>query len=291
MTDTRKAEDVQGVRSVRMGPVRVLAALVAVVVSTSACGESGEDAARTTTAPTSSTAPATPSAEVSLDERVAVDAEGREVAVRCWGEGSPTILLETGHPGSGIDDLDGAAFTEELATKGTVCTYDRLGEGASDQPPDQLRTADDVVDVLHAVIVEAALETPLVLVGASFGGMIVTHHAATYPDDAAAVVLLDVPAPVAGLDFPELVWDHPGNTERLDIVDGFEGRFAEAKAPIGVPLLVITAQGGETDVEDQSVWLEISDDATQVAVAGGHDVAADNPGEVAAEIEAFLATR
>lgn len=105
------------------------------------------------------------------------------------------------------------------------------------------------------------------------------------------MVLLDVPAPVAGLDFPELVWDHPSNTERLDIADGFEGRFAAAKAPIGAPLLVVTATGGETDVEDQAVWLEISEAAIQVEVPGGHDVAADSPEEVVAAIDASLASR
>ena len=274
-----------------MRSVRALAILVAVAASIGACGGSDDDDTAATGGSTTSTEPVTATAEVSLDERVIVDGEGREVAVRCWGEGTPTYLLETGHPGSGIDDFDGAAFTDELAADSTVCTYDRLGEGESDAPPNRLRTADDVVGVLHAVIGEAGLETPLVLVGASFGGMIVTHHAATYPDDVSAVVLLDVPAPVAGLDIPELVWDHPENTERLDIVNGFEGRFAAVSSPIAAPLLVITAESGDTDLEDQSVWLEISGDAAQVEVPGGHDVWADSPQEVAQEIASFLADR
>ena len=211
--------------------------------------------------------------------------------MRCWGEGSPTFMIDTGSDDSGIGDFTGAPFTDELAAMGTVCTYDRLGEGASDDPPNRLRTADDVVEVLHAVIEESGIETPLILIGASFGGMIVTHHAAVHPEDAAAVVLLDVPAPVANLPYPELDWDHPTNVERLDIVNGFEGRFAESKSPIEAPLLVITADGGETDVEDQSAWLEISDDALQVELPGSHDIAISSPEEVVAEIEGFLAGR
>jgi len=280
--------------------------LTLAVMIAAACGDSsqGADTTATTLAdptPTSTpstmaptiTAPTTTTmlAGARLDQRVVVDVDGREAAIKCWGEGSPTFMIETGSDDSGINDASGAAFTEELAALGTVCTYDRLGEGASDDPPNQLRTADDVVEVLHAVIEESGIETPLVLIGASFGGMIVTHHAAVYPEDAAAVVLLDVPAPVADLPYPELEWDHPANKERLDIVNGFEGRFAESKSPIDAPLLVITADGGETDVEDQSVWLEISEDPMQVELHGGHDIAISSPEEVAAEIEAFLAAR
>jgi len=291
--------------------VRILPVLTAAAVIASACGGAGEGGATTTTALAASSSTTTPSTTTpspattttaaatstsrpfgsSLDQSVVVDAEGREAAVRCWGEGSPTFMLDTGSDSSGIDDYNEAAFTDEMVAQGTFCTYDRLGEGRSDDPPDQLRTADDVVDVLHAVIEESGIETPLVLVGASFGGMIVTHHAATYPEDAAAVVLLDVPAPVAELPYPELEWDHPTNKERLDIVDGFEGRFAESKSPIAVPLLVITADRGQSDTEDQSVWLEISENAVQVEVHGGHDIASSSPEEVAAEIEAFLAGR
>ena len=80
----------------------------------------------------------------------------------------------------------------------------------------------------------------------------------------------------------------PSNTEKLDIVDGFEGRFAAAKAPIRAPLLVITATGGDSEAEDQAVWLEISEDATQVEVPGGHDLALTSPDQVVAAIEAFL---
>lgn len=280
--------------------------LIVAVVIAAACGSSsqGVDTTTTTSAdstpttPSSTTAPTTTApttttlpAGASLDQRVVVDAEGREAAVRCWGEGSPTFMIDTGSDDSGIGDFTGAPFTDELAAMGTVCTYDRLGEGASDDPPNRLRTADDVVEVLHAVIEESGIETPLILIGASFGGMIVTHHAAVHPEDAAAVVLLDVPAPVANLPYPELDWDHPTNVERLDIVNGFEGRFAESKSPIEAPLLVITADGGETDVEDQSAWLEISDDALQVELPGSHDIAISSPEEVVAEIEGFLAGR
>jgi alpha/beta hydrolase fold len=298
-------------RKVAVMHTRRFVPILASLLIATACGGSGvEDAASTTAA--AATIPTTPPSTSTtaldlttmatatsttgpfgstLDKSVVVDTEGRKAAVRCWGEGSPVFMLDTGMPGSGIDDSKEAAFTDEMVSLGTFCTYDRLGEGASDGPPNRLRTADDTVDVLHTVIEESGIETPVVLIGGSFGGMIVTHYAATHPENAAAVILLDVPAPVADLPYPELEWDHPTNVERLDIVNGFEGRFAESMPQFDAPLLVITADGGQSDVEDQSVWLESTDDAVQVELHGGHDIASSSPAEVASEIEAFLAGR
>ena len=76
---------------------------------------------------------------------------------------------------------------------------------------------------------------PHTLVGASFGGMIVTYHAAQYPEEVSAVVLLDVPAPSATLtveEVPEIAWDHPENPEHVDVVPEFENRFARRANPM-----------------------------------------------------------
>ena len=56
---------------------------------------------------------------------------------------------------------------------------------------------------------------PYVLLGRSFGGMIVTHYAAELPEDVLGVVVLDTPAPSAESseeDRAELAWDNPGNS-------------------------------------------------------------------------------
>ena len=124
----------------------------------------------------------------SVEGRFAVSA-GYELVITCWGEGPPTIVLEPGHPDSGHDQFGGTPFLEELASTQRVCVYDRAGEGASDAPPIERRDADDVVRDLHDVLAAADVEGPHLLVGASFGGMIVTHYAATYPDDVVGVVL------------------------------------------------------------------------------------------------------
>ena len=226
----------------------------------------------------------------SVEGRFAVSA-GYELVITCWGEGAPTIVLEPGHPDPGHDQFGGTPFLEELASMKRVCVYDRAGEGASDAPPIERRDADDVVRDLHDVLAAADVEGPHLLVGASFGGMIVTQYAETFPDDVVGVVLLDVPAPSADLDgpeFPELQWDHPTNAERLDIGAGFEGRFARQPPRFEAPLLFVTALDGETDVADQSVWLDCSPDAEQIELAGGHDVFLSSPVEVVDAIITFV---
>ena len=213
--------------------------------------------------------------------------DGRKLALECWGQGSPTVVLEGGHPSGGIDDFRGTEFVEILARETRTCAYARAGYSGSDPAPNEPRDADDVIADLDDVLQAAAVEGPYVLVGSSFGGMIVTYYAARHPDDVAGVVLLDVPAPSAELttaEIPEIAWDHPENPEHVDVVPEFETRFARERLPIEAPLTVVTAAGGQSDVEDQGIWLAISPDATQVELAGGHDIYRDDPRGAAGEV-------
>jgi hypothetical protein len=83
-------------------------------------------------------------------------------------------------------------------------------------------------------------------------------------------------------EIPEIAWDHPENPEHVDVVPEFETRFARERLPIDAPLTVVTAT--QSDVEDQSIWLEISPEATQVELEGGHDIYLDDPEGAAAEV-------
>ena len=105
------------------------------------------------------------------------------------------------------------------------------------------------------------------------------------------MVLLDVPAPTDTLtleDIPELAWDHPLNPEHVDVIPEFETRFANERLPIEAPLTVVTASNGQSSVEDQSVWLGLSPQATQVPLVGDHDIYLSDPDGVAAEVMKLL---
>jgi hypothetical protein len=223
----------------------------------------------------SATAPspsADPAASPSLEAKFAVGDGARQLALVCWGEGSPTVLLETG--GANIEEWSGSGVVRQLASRTRVCTYDRAGTGTSDPPPYERRDADDVVNDLKALMVAADVDGPYVLLGRSFGGMIVTHYAETLPEDVVGVVVLDTPAPSATFTAesePGLVWDYPDNTERLDVVGGFENRFAKDPPKFEVPVLVITPQPGEASAKEESFWLQVSPMSRQVELACGEE--------------------
>ncbi len=230
-----------------------------------------------------------------IDGRFPVADDGRQLALSCWGAGSPTVILEDGHPseqgGRFQFGRTGGAFLNALVAHTRVCAYDRAGYAASDPAPYEPRTADDVIEDLHALLLAAQVTGPFVLAGSSFGGMIVTYYAAQYPEDVVGVVLMDAPAPTDTLtlaELPELAWDHPDNPEHVDVIPEFESRFANAPLPFDAPLTVITATGGQSDVADQSVWLELSPQATQVEFAGEHDIYLSDAAGVAAEIVKLL---
>ena len=225
-----------------------------------------------TASPTAASPQADPAASPSINAKFAVGDDARRLALVCWGEGSPTVLLETGGPN--IEEWSGSGVVRQLAHETRVCAYDRAGTGTSDPAPNERRDAEDVVHDIKALFVAAHLAGPYVLVGRSFGGMIVTHYAEALPEDVAGVVVLDTPPPSATFteqSEPELVWDFPGNTEHLDVVGGFENRFAKDPPKFEVPVLVITPMPGEGSAKDESFWLQVSPKSRQVELACGEE--------------------
>ncbi|HEY3835441.1 MAG TPA: alpha/beta hydrolase [Bryobacteraceae bacterium] len=105
----------------------------------------------------------------------------------CTGQGSPTVILESGL----ADSLDSWRRVQpEVARFTRVCSYDRAGYGYSDLGP-MPRTADRIATELHAALQPAGEKPPFILVGHSFGGFIVRVFNGQYPDEVAGLVLVD----------------------------------------------------------------------------------------------------
>ena len=259
MSSAGYLETLRHERSERCWSSRGLALVLAVVVAGAVAACTGGDSPAANGAPSIRSLSSTPTSSGqskgrTIDEKFVVAADGRRLALACWGEGSPTVLLETG--GTNIEQWAGSGIVTQLSGRTRVCTYDRAGTGASDPAPNQRRDADDAVSDAHAVLQAAHVTGPLVLVGRSFGGMIVTHYADVMPQDIVGVVVLDTPAPSAEFteeSEPGLVWDNPDNTQHLDVVHGFENRFAKAPPSIEAPLLLITPVPGEGTAEDEKL--------------------------------------
>ena len=107
-----------------------------------------------------------PAEQPSIDDAFAVAAGGRQLKLKCWGTGTPAVLLETG--GANIEEWTGSGIVDQLASRTRVCTYDRAGTGASDAAPNKRRDADDTVTEAHALLEAAHVNGPLVLLGRSF---------------------------------------------------------------------------------------------------------------------------
>ena len=118
------------------------------------------------------------------------------------GHGSPTILLEAGLMSTVLSWSD---LQRELSRSFRVVSYDRAGLGWSDLGP-MPRTADRIVDELHAMLERAAIPPPYVLVGHSFGGLTMPLFAARYPEEVAGIVLVDPVVPAE--------WNPPSEHDR-----------------------------------------------------------------------------
>ena len=103
------------------------------------------------------------------------------------GIGSPTVVLEAGISGSSVS---WRPVQKELARRTRVLAYDRAGYGWSG-PASAPRTMDRLCDELAAMLEASGARGPYVLVGHSFGGLLLRHFAARRPDLVAGLVLVD----------------------------------------------------------------------------------------------------
>lgn len=217
--------------------------------------------------------------------------DGRSLALACWGEGTPTVIYDAGTGAGGIGVLTHAAAVRALGEQTRVCTYDRAGVGTSDPAPDRPRTVDDIVDDLHALLAEADVVPPYLLVGSSGGGFDVYHYAGRYPAEVVGLVMDDVPAPQAAIPPSEVpAWDSDENPEHMDY-ELFEHQLAVDRLPIlPIPVTVLWATKGQSATQDdQSIWLEGSSHPVSIAVESGHDIMHFNPTAVADAIADMLA--
>ncbi|MGH2639704.1 MAG: alpha/beta hydrolase [Rhabdochlamydiaceae bacterium] len=118
-----------------------------------------------------------------------VDVGGYNLHIQSTGENGPVVVLDAGLRCS---SLDWALVQPEIAKFTRVCSYDRAGNGWSEESffP---RTCHHIVEELHTLLKNAHIPGPYILVGHSFGGMNSRLFASRYPDEVLALVLVDSP--------------------------------------------------------------------------------------------------
>ena len=189
---------------------------------------------------------------------------GRKMYLKCNGRGSPTAVLVGGLRASAddwsISDKSKPTVFSEVGKFTRVCACDRPGTPVGEKPSrsdpvPQPTTAKDAVADLHAMLSASGEAGLYVLVGHSYGGLIVRLYASTYPKDVSGLVLVD--ALTEGLqdaetpeqwaiqrkliegDVRESVAEYPA-LERIDVDRSFD-QIRAAPPLRSIPLVVLSA--------------------------------------------------
>jgi pimeloyl-ACP methyl ester carboxylesterase len=205
-----------------------------------------------------------------------VDIGGRRLYLACKGSGTPTVILEAGAGNNGgiWSEVDPKAATKTSVFDGIAaftraCAYDRPGTISGSEPilrsrsdPAPMpRSAGGVVADLSALLAAANVRPPYVLVGHSFGGLVVRLLASTLPPaDVVGLVLVDAAqedfwAKLEALMTPDQWKDTMapaappelagyGDLERLDVeASAAEMRKEAAARPLRPMPLIVLSRG------------------------------------------------
>jgi pimeloyl-ACP methyl ester carboxylesterase len=116
-----------------------------------------------------------------------IDVGGRKLHLIRKGTGGPTVVIVSGAGASSFMWWD---HQDKLAELTTIVTYDRAGLGSSDPAP-LPRTLEERAAELHALLVQADISPPYVLVGFSFGGLLIRLFTRDHRNDVAGMAFVD----------------------------------------------------------------------------------------------------
>jgi pimeloyl-ACP methyl ester carboxylesterase len=128
--------------------------------------------------------------------------------IRCDGDGAPTVVFDAALGGS---SLSWSLVQPAVARLTRACSYDRAGFGWSEAGP-LPRTASRIAAELHELLRAAALPSPFLLVGHSYGGLVMRLYASRHPNDVAGLVLIEPAIPEE--------WANPTDQQRALIARG-----------------------------------------------------------------------
>lgn len=266
--------------------------LLAAVISLAGCGDASRGSPQSGVSTAATSAPSTPTEFTTL-----VDiGGGRHLSLSCVGDGSPTVLFESG------DESPGNQWAAVLAGVGTTtraCAYDRLGVGSSGEATGcrgmkQLQA--DFVALLRA----ADLKPPYVIAGTSGGGYLAAYFAMTHPEDVHGLLVVDTfPAINVEKASPELRQElkctNSTNVERRDYAAVEHAAWDHRKEIPGLAVTVISnryegiTEGEEaTSVPGQRGWLVLNPKGRQVVVTSGHNIPGNESALVTDEVLAVV---
>jgi pimeloyl-ACP methyl ester carboxylesterase len=161
-----------------------------------------------------------------------VDVGGFHLHASAIGEGGPVVVFDAALAGSSIS----WTFVQPAVSRfARAFAYDRAGFGWSEAGP-MPRTAGRLAEELHHLLQQAEEPPPYVLVGHSFGGLVMQIFAARFAAETAALVLVDPAHPQD--------WVRPAPKEQVRIDRGARlSRQGATAASWGVAHLVSALVG------------------------------------------------
>ena len=146
------------------------------------------------------------------------------------GSSGPAVIFEAGIAAT---NLNWFYIQEAVSRFASTASYDRGGLGWS-SPCRTARTPANLAAELHQMLEGAGIKPPYILVGHSFGGLVMRRFALNFPEEVTSMVLVD---PMRCEEWPPL---NPGKQSEID-----RGRklfrFAIPAARIGVARLAVAS--------------------------------------------------
>jgi pimeloyl-ACP methyl ester carboxylesterase len=146
------------------------------------------------------------------------------------GSGAPTVIFEAGIAAT---NLNWYSIQENVSRFTGTASYDRTGLGWS-SPCRSARTPGNIAAELHDLLRKAEIKPPYVLVGHSFGGLVMRRFALMHPAEVASVVLID---PMRCDEWPPV---NPGKQAMVDRGKRLS-RYAVPIAHVGLARLAVTS--------------------------------------------------
>jgi pimeloyl-ACP methyl ester carboxylesterase len=221
--------------------------------------------------------------------------------------GASTVVFENG--------LDGKMtwwrkVIPEISKDATTFAYNRPGYGRSDlvsTPRDGLH----IVEELRTILKSNGLEPPYVLVGHSFGGLLMQLFARKYPDEVSALILVDSthPAQLKGKGSLEKwpawfrllshLYLSPVEKEEMNLINTTGEQVLALPTFSGKPVIVLSAmqpigEKGEfaDDVNEKRKDIaRLYPDSQQIWVDSGHGIPLEKPETVIAAIRQVLSAK
>ena len=146
------------------------------------------------------------------------------------GSGEPTVLFESGIAAT---NLNWFHIQQNVSRFTGTASYDRSGLGWS-SPCRTPRTPANIAVELHEMLQCAQIKPPFILVGHSFGGLVMRRFALLYPEDVQGIVLID---PMRCEEWPPL---NPAKQRAVDLGSRLS-RYAIPFAHLGLVRLAVTS--------------------------------------------------